>query len=79
MLARIAKPGQFNPAPRWTVIQCPDECFDKVAILQKTKRLSEAEAILEVENDLDKQEAGPKRKRRRSGRSWRDAIDVDHS
>lgn len=50
MQGRIARAGQATDEPVWTVIQCRDEGFDKVSIIMRESRLSEAQAILELQN-----------------------------
>jgi len=49
ILGRIARGGQRDPAPKWTVIHCKTEGFDAVSIARCEKNLSEAQAILLIE------------------------------
>jgi hypothetical protein len=48
-IGRIARSGQQHNEPKWTIIHCPDEPFDRVCIAMRDKRLTEAQAIFEVE------------------------------
>ena len=57
-LGRITRSGQEDTAPRWTVIHCKSEGFDAVSMARCEKNLSEAQAILMIEqkaSDVDEE------------------------
>jgi hypothetical protein len=49
-VGRIARPGQKDPNPEWTTIECIDEPFDAVSIARRDKLMSEREAIMMSES-----------------------------
>ena len=60
---------QRDPTPKWTIIHCKTEGFDAVSIARCEKNLSEAQAILLIEEKSDnKIEAIDKNKSK-----WREA------
>ena len=50
---RIGQPGQNDPHPTFTIIQCQDEDFDKISIARRTQNLTEREAIHMVADSVE--------------------------
>ena len=78
ILGRITRGGQRDPAPKWTVIQCKTEGFDAVSIARCEKNLSEAQAILLIEEKHDREgDHDEAEKRNKNKSSWKkDFIEI---
>jgi hypothetical protein len=51
---RIARPGQEDTSPEWTIIECSEESFDAVSIARRERGIDEKAAIMEIEEALER-------------------------